>query len=359
MLGADEFIPLAEESGVIIEIGKWMITEVCRNYKKWMENKRQPIKVSVNFSSTQFIERNFAENIKIILDEFKLDPHFLIMEITEAVLINKVERVIDNIKKLQSYGIQLALDDFGTGYSSLAYLNSLDIDILKIDKSFIKNIFENKTNIITKTIINMAKDLNIKIVAEGIEKWDQLAYLKGLNCYSGQGYIFNKPMPLESFEIELDRGKCIPSHTYSTSVVKFEERRQFFRIKFHQMLEAEMTIINFKGKNINVGNTKVLVKDIGPGGLSFISNIKLPIDNNITLLFASNLINTEIKVYGRPLRIVEYNNLYEYGVEFAVDENERADLIKILNQVQVKMRKDILFSEGSFISGSAELYFSS
>jgi len=359
-LSPDEFIRLAEESGVIIEVGKWMLKEVCRNYNKWMENKRSSIKVSVNFSSIQFIENNFAENIRSILDEFKLNPHFLIMEITESVLISKAERVISDIKKLQSYGIQLALDDFGTGYSSLSYLNSFNIDILKIDRSFINKVLEDKTsNVITKTIINMAKELNIKLVAEGIENWEQLTYLRGLNCYSGQGYIYSKPIPLESFEIELSRGKCRPSVTNNSSVIQPDDRRKFFRINFHQMLEADMTVINFKGKNVNVGNTKVLVKNIGPGGLFFISNIKLPIDKDITLLFVTNLLNIEIKVYGHPIRIDDYNNLFEYGVEFTVDENERADLIKILNQVQIKMRNDILFSEGNFSSDSAELYFNS
>lgn len=360
VLYPDEFIPLAEESGAIIEIGKWMLIEVCRNYKKWIENRRPIIKVSVNFSSNQFFENNFAENIKSIIDEFMLDPHFLIMEITEAILINKVEKIISDIKKIQSFGIQLALDDFGTGYSSLEYLNSFNIDILKIDKSFIDKVVEDKTSsIIIKTIINMAKELKIKVVTEGIESWEQLIYLRGLNCYSGQGYIYSKPLPLGDFDIMLAIGKCKPTIVNNSSVMQHEDRRKFFRIKFHQLLESDMTIMNLKGKNVNIGNSKVLIKNIGPGGLCFISSIKLHIDSDITLLFKINLLDKEFKVYGHPIWIDEYYNYNEYGIEFTVVEAERVELVKILNQVQIKMKNDILFAEGSFISDTAEVYFSS
>ncbi|MGD9569167.1 MAG: EAL domain-containing protein [Sedimentibacter sp.] len=360
ILSPDEFIPLAEESGAIIEIGKWILKEVCRNYKKWIENKRPSIKVSVNLSSIQFFENDFVENIKSIIDEFMLNPHFLIMEITESILINKVEKVTSDIRKIQSYGIQIALDDFGTGYSSLVYLNSFNIDILKIDKSFIDKVVKDKTSsIIIKTIINMAKELNIKLVTEGIENWEQLTYLRGLNCYSGQGFIYSKPLPLKYFDSMLAKGKCKPTIANNTSVMKPEDRRKFFRISFHKLLESDMTVINLKGKNVNVGNNKVLIKNLGPGGLCFASNIKLPIDSEITLLFKINLLNKEFKVYGHPLWIDEYNNFNEYGIEFTVDENERVELIKILNQVQIKMKKDILFAEGSFVSCTAEVYFNS
>ena len=358
-MSPDEFMPLAEESDIIIDIGKWMLRDVCSDYKRWIKNKKSSIKVSVNFSITQFSENNFVENIINIIDEYNLDPKFLIIEITENIIISKFERMMYSIKKLQSYGIQIALDDFGTGYSSFSHLSSFKVDILKIDKSFINKVMKDKTNsLLTKTIINMAKELNIKLVAEGIENWDQLLYLRGQNCYAGQGYLYCNPIPAESFEIELDRGKCMPSFANNSSITKLKDRRKYFRIKFHQPLEAKMTVISFKSKNINVGNTKVLIKNIGPGGLLYVSNIKLPIDKDISMLFTTNLLGIEMKFYGSPVRIREKNGLYEYGIKFKLDEHERTGLIKILNQVQVKMKKDILFEEGSFFSGSPAMYFS-
>ncbi|MGI6777536.1 MAG: EAL and GGDEF domain-containing protein [Acetivibrionales bacterium] len=140
IVSPDEFIYLAEETGFIIDIGNWVLREVCRSYRQWLDNGLPCIKVSVNYSSVQFYQNNFVENIINTIDEFKLDPHFLIMEITESILTDKNSKAADYIQKLQSFGVQIALDDFGTGFSSLAYLNNYDIHILKIGDSFIKNI---------------------------------------------------------------------------------------------------------------------------------------------------------------------------------------------------------------------------
>lgn len=359
MITPDEFIPIAEESGIIIDIGKFVIKEACRIYKKWSDNMKTKIKMSVNFSSMQFLESNFVDSIIKVIDEFILNPSFLIIEITENILINKFDKVISDIKRLQSYGIQIALDDFGTGYSSLAYLSSFNIDILKIDGSFVKKLMTDKTsNVITKSIINMAQELNIKLVVEGIENWEQLTYLRGLNCFAGQGYIYSKPIELENFEKLLIKGRCNPVNINYDSGKLFEDRRKYFRINFYQLLEADMTIINISGKNINVGNTKVLIKNMGPGGLSYISNIKLPIEKDINLLFLIQLLNKEMKIYGKLIWVDElHEDLYEYGVEFAMDENERGEIVRILNLVQIKMRKDILFAEGNFITESPFVYF--
>lgn len=359
MISPDEFIPLAEETGLIIDIGKWILREVCKNYKQWLKNNLPAIKVSVNFSGIQFLENNFVKNIKRIIDEFELEPKFLIMEITESVLLKNANKVLTDIQNLKSFGIQVALDDFGTGFSSLSYLTYFNIDILKLDGSFVRNIPLDETSAaITRSTINLAKELKIKLVAEGIEKWDQLSYLKHLNCHLGQGFIYSKPIPLEDFEKILSKRKCKPTIVNYASIRPSEERRRFFRIKFAQLLEADLTILEIKGKKINVGNTKVLIKNIGPGGLCFISNIRFPIEKGIILQFTTELIEKEIKVYGCPVWTEEIDNkLYEYGVEFTIDENERGDLIGDLNQVQIKIRKNILFAEGSFISGSYNQYF--
>jgi diguanylate cyclase (GGDEF)-like protein len=196
-----EFISLAEETGFIIDIGKWLLRDVCQTYKRWLNKGLAPVKVSVNYSSIQFLEKNVVTNIKDVLNEFQLDPQFLIIEITESIIMENMEQAITNIQTLQVLGIQVALDDFGTGYSSLQYLNSFNIDILKLDKSFIKNVLSDKTcDIITRAVINLAKELRIKLVIEGIEDWEQLSYVRKLNCHIGQGFLYSKPIPLNEFE---------------------------------------------------------------------------------------------------------------------------------------------------------------
>jgi len=360
LVSPNEFIFLAEETGFIINIGNWLLREVCRNYKQWLNDGLLNIKVSINFSSVQFFENNFVDNIINTIDEFELDPHFLIMEITERILMEKTNKAISDIQRLQSFGIQVALDDFGTGFSSLAHLNSFNIDILKIDGSFIKNILlEETSTVITRSIINMARELKIKMVAEGIENWEQLYYLRGLNCYSGQGFLYSKPVPLKEFEKTLAKRKCKPILVDDSPVKPYKNRRKFFRIEFNQLLEADMTVLEIKGKKIKVGNTKVLIKNIGAGGLCFNSNMKLPIETDFILQFKTQLLGKELKVYGCTVWTEEIDdNLFEYGIKFTFDENDRSDIIKELNEVQIKMRNNILFADGSFVSGSAGLYFS-
>jgi len=355
----NEFIHLADETGLIIDIGKWVLREVCKNYKRWLDKGLPPIKVAVNFSGIQFMESDFADKIKTIIDEYELDPKFLIIEITENILLKNTYKLNSHIESLRSLGIQIALNNFGKGFSSFAYLNSFKVDIIKLDGSFIKDVpFDSTNSAIVESVIHLTKKLNIKMVAEGIENWDQLSYLKYLNCHAGQGYIYSEAVDPEKIERMLARKKCKPIIVNNTGESLTENRRKFFRIKLPLSLEAILEVLEVKGNQVNIGKTKVLIKDIGPGGLCFISNIKFPVRNEIILQFTFKLLEEEIKVRGYIIRIREAkNNLYEYGVEFTIDENERVNLIRILNQVQIKIRKNIMFSEGSFISVSDYAYF--
>lgn len=209
LIPPNEFISIAEETGIIIQIGKWMLEEVCRNYKQWLSKGYPPIKVSINFSGIQFFEKDFVENIIDTINKFELSPKFLILEITESIFMDKMDKAIADIKALQEFGVEIALDDFGTGFSSLAYLNSFNIDIIKLDAAFIRRIMiDEASKVITKSIINMARDLGLKLVAEGIEDRKQLECLKEFSCYTGQGYIFSRPLALENFDKILATGKC-------------------------------------------------------------------------------------------------------------------------------------------------------
>lgn len=354
-----EFITMAEETGYIITIGQWLIREVCSSYKQWLDRRLPPVKIAINFSSMQFFETSFVRKIRDTIEEFGLDPGFLIMETTESVLMEKSDKVTVDIRQLQSIGIQIALDNFGTGYSSLTGLNAFNIDILKLDGLLIKDINKNETStVITRHIVRMAQELKIKLVAERIETWDQLAFLRDIKCYAGQGYIYSRPVPPKEFERLLAKKICTPEAPQGAPV--HGERRKFFRIKFLRILEANLTILEIKGKKVNVGNTKVLIKNIGPGGLCFITNFRLPVDDKIIMQFKTQLIGEEITVYGCIVwsRDIE-NGLFEYGVKFTFDENKRTELVKVLNQVQIRMRNDSTFADGSFVSGSPYAYFNS
>jgi EAL domain-containing protein (putative c-di-GMP-specific phosphodiesterase class I) len=194
-----EFIPIAEEVGMIISIGKWVIETACEQNKKWLE-KGTNLKVAVNVSPVQFEGGNFHKMLKQILDEIELPPEFLEIEITEGTIQN-LEVSSNVINELKKIGVKISLDDFGTGYSSLSVLNRLPIDYLKIDKSFVNEIASNCNSAsLVKTIIGIGNNLKFVTIAEGIETEEQAAFLKQNGCSLGQGYLFSPP--LTAYEIE-------------------------------------------------------------------------------------------------------------------------------------------------------------
>ncbi|MBY0121205.1 EAL domain-containing protein [Bacillus sp. S/N-304-OC-R1] len=190
-----EFIPLAEETGLINPIGEWVLRSACLQNKTWQESGLTPMIISVNLSVRQLYQPNFIEIVIGILQETKLAPEFLEFEITESMLMD-IEHGIKILKELKSIGVQLSLDDFGTGYSSLQHLKRLPINKLKIDQSFIRNCIEDTNDsAIVKTIIAMAHQLKLTVVAEGVESRDHLIFLQRNLCDEAQGYLFSKPIP--------------------------------------------------------------------------------------------------------------------------------------------------------------------
>jgi diguanylate cyclase (GGDEF)-like protein len=204
-----EFIPLAEENGMIVTLGAWVLEEACRQAKAWVD-LGLPYKVSVNVSLLQFSHPNFVLAVLNAVKETGLLPTYLELEITESVLMSQPTEVNKILIKLKDEGIQLAMDDFGTGYSSLAYLRDLPIDTVKIDKSFVQKLDAQNTEpfsrALVETIVGLAKHLDLEVVAEGVETAEQVEMLKQLGCNIGQGYYFSKPIPpndLERFILKL------------------------------------------------------------------------------------------------------------------------------------------------------------
>ncbi len=191
-----QFIPIAEETGLILAIGDWVLYEACRQNVAWQNAGFKSLRVAVNISSLQFERSNFVENVVKVLEQTGLDPKYLELEVTESVVMKDVNQVINRLQELRELGISIAIDDFGTGYSSLKYLQKLPLDNLKIDRSFIKTIHSaNDHAPLVNTIILLAQSFNLRTTAEGIETQEQLDYLKNLGCNEAQGYFFAKPLP--------------------------------------------------------------------------------------------------------------------------------------------------------------------
>ena len=208
-----DFIPIAEETGLIKEIGKWALMEACSTFSSWNKAYGLDLKIAVNVSVRQ-LDDLFVAQVQDTLNKTRIDPSNLELEITESLLMNNVKGYIELLERIKRQGINFAMDDFGTGYSSLSYLKQFPISKLKIDREFIREINNDQDDAaIVRAIIAMAKTLNLGIVAEGIENIDQLSLLQDLNCDSYQGFYFSRPLPKDDFftqYIEPEKSMTIP-----------------------------------------------------------------------------------------------------------------------------------------------------
>jgi diguanylate cyclase (GGDEF)-like protein/PAS domain S-box-containing protein len=201
LVSPGEFIPLAEETGLIIPIGQWMKKRVCEQLVSWREAGIPLVPISVNISSQRFLQKNFSKEVRQLLDHYQIEGKWLEFEITENSLMRNEEYIIQTLNELKDLGIKIYIDDFGTGYSSFNYLKSFQLDGIKIDRSFIRNISSESENApITTAMIQMAQHLKLEVVAEGVETVEELLFLQEQNCHQVQGFLFSKPCSVQEFE---------------------------------------------------------------------------------------------------------------------------------------------------------------
>ncbi|WP_444995449.1 putative bifunctional diguanylate cyclase/phosphodiesterase [Aliikangiella sp. IMCC44359] len=200
LISPAEFIPIAEESGIILALGEWILNKAIKQMSQWVKCGEANLQVAVNVSPSQLMSANFVSMVLTCLKEHNLAAHYLEIEITEEVMVEDKTLCIEVLESLKNAGVSIAIDDFGTGYSSLSYLNKLPLSKLKIDRSFVMNIHQNESNLaIVRTIIALSESLNITVIAEGIESKEELAVLNELKCEQGQGYFFSKPLVASDF----------------------------------------------------------------------------------------------------------------------------------------------------------------
>jgi len=193
----ERFIAIAEECGLIVPIGHWVLREACLQAVRWRELGIPDVSIAVNVSAVEFRQRDFFDRALAILEETGADPGCLQLELTETVLMRDVATSADLLARFKAIGVTIAVDDFGTGYSSLSYLSQFPIDVLKIDQSFVRAIdgAAGKNGAIVGAVIDMGKNLHQRVIAEGVEDEEQLAFLKAHACTEAQGYLFSRPVP--------------------------------------------------------------------------------------------------------------------------------------------------------------------
>ena len=211
LLSPVQFVPIAEDCGLILPIGRWVLREACRQARAWQDAGLPPITVAINTSAPEFRAEDFLDNLGATLAASRLEPRYLELELTESVLMRDAEATGSVLHALADLGIKLAVDDFGTGYSSLSYLRKFPIDTLKIDQSFVNQMADNPDDAaIVSAVIGMAKSLRLRVIAEGVETAEQAAFLLGQQCDEGQGYYFFRPMAAEALTALLKTGPSPP-----------------------------------------------------------------------------------------------------------------------------------------------------
>jgi EAL domain-containing protein (putative c-di-GMP-specific phosphodiesterase class I) len=200
----DKFIRIAENSGLIVPIGEWVLRTACAQARKWQDEGLPAVSVAVNVSAVQFRQEGFCEVIRRVLSETGLAPQYLELELTESLLLANADVTLSVLKELKSMGLTLAIDDFGTGYSSFSYLRQFRVGKLKIDRSFVRDVAVNPDDAaITTAIISMAKSLHLKVIAEGVETEAQMSFLRAHQCDEIQGYYFSKPLAVDKIADKL------------------------------------------------------------------------------------------------------------------------------------------------------------
>jgi EAL domain-containing protein (putative c-di-GMP-specific phosphodiesterase class I) len=194
------FVAIAEDSGLIVPIGRWVLREACRQAQAWQDAGLQPVPVAVNVSAVEFGSPGFLDGVRRIVEQTRLKPGYLELELTESVLMAHGDATLAVLRGLKALGVQLTLDDFGTGYSNLSYLHEFPIDALKVDESFVRAIADDPRGApIVCAVISIAKSLHQRVIAEGVETAGQLAFLRAQHCAEGQGYYFSRPLEAEPF----------------------------------------------------------------------------------------------------------------------------------------------------------------
>ena len=218
MVSPATFIPLSEETGLILPLGQWILETACARIKSWESSyATRDLVLAVNISARQLNADGFVDQVAAVLQASAIAPSRLKLEITESMLLSGIERVIDTMQRIKALGVGFSLDDFGTGYSSLQYLRRLPLDQVKIDQSFVRDIVQHsRDQAIVGTIVAMARSLDLGVIAEGVETLEQRDLLAGRGCKHFQGYLFSKPIPALAFEALLEQGPSLPGQPAPT-----------------------------------------------------------------------------------------------------------------------------------------------
>ncbi|QFT90720.1 Phytochrome-like protein cph2 [Bacillus sp. THAF10] len=356
MISPVEFIPLAEEYGMINEIGDYVMEKVLKQLSTWKRQALPLVPISINVAPQRFLRKNYSNMVKRIIEHYEVSPSLLELEITESTFLQQSEDVLKMVQDLREFGVKVALDDFGTGYSSMTRLTELDIDVLKVDKSFVKDVEVNRKNaVILESLIVIAKELKMELVVEGVETIGQLQFMKEKNCDIIQGFIFSRPVPVSEFTELLEIGSLEPKSLEEKK--SLEDQRQYFRMELPQPIRGDITIRKIKDKEVSLGRTGIVIDNIGPGGLRFLSHIQFPVREDVILSIEFKLLGEHKSLNGRIFWKTDVKEcFFGYGLAFLLDDKERAEVTKLLNHTAIHLSGNKILPDSQVLDEPVEAF---
>lgn len=358
MITPGEFIPLAEKANVMHELEDWVIENVCQQIRTWKRKLDHVCPISINISPTRLMKRGIDEYFAEQIKRNKIEPELLQIEVTENTLLKDNEIVQTTLTNLRDLGIKIALDDFGTGYSTFHYLSNFNVDTLKVDRSFIEKLdFSNEKNEkILLSMLFLAKELDLEIVAEGVEEEDQLSFLKQKNFDLVQGHIYSEAVQADAFLKMLRRGYVNPKVKSTKRENKM--KRKYYRFEFTHYLLGEMEVVGINDKKVNAGVADVLVENLSIGGLKFISPLRLPVYSSIKFQFSFQLMGEFYDLTGMIVNMnEEADGIYSYGVAFDISESEKDRIAQAINKMTVLRKGNKTIPKTNFIKDSPGMFF--
>ena len=355
-LSAGEFIPFVKSMGLEEDISVFIINEAVRQLKQWEKEGVSDPRVSINLSPENFSIPSLYNYIKRILKKHKVSPQQLEIEITEDTKLNYDKEIIESVEKIRNLGVSVALDDIGDGFSSIYDLIYFKFATVKIDRMAIDDLENNQEQkIIVKALIDICKSLKIKSIVEGVERKEQLEILRDMGCDEIQGFYFSPSVSSEEMKKWFQMDHAVPS---DQTLEKRLERRKYFRLKFPHSLYAEMKILSIQGKEISLErNTKILIQDMGPGGLKFYSYLRLPANDLIVYGFELEILGERYNLRGKVVWNKEFRrSIFEHGVKFSMSESERERLTSSLFRLSAILREKPSFIDNSIIAEDPVLY---
>lgn len=358
VVAPDEFIPIAEEKHLIHQMEDWVFQTVCKQMNLWREQGLPAYRVSINVSPLRFLKPGFVENIRQSLTTYDILAKDIELEITENMMLEDKKNIERTLSIISDLGLGIALDDFGKGYSSFHYLQKYDVDTIKIDKMFIQQLdaADEKNQAIVRSIIQLAKALHIRVVAEGVEEIEHLQFLIDEDCDLVQGYLFSKPVSVQEVEKSLQARYIQPikQKEYKPSD---HERRDDLRVHFPKHLQARMHIQEVHNHSLNMGAAHILVENISVHGLRFLTSLRLPMSSKLKLVFDFVLLGEPFMIEGKLVyNSDEKMDIFSYGVELQMEDSDHERLEKILGELKKLYEIDAEFPETKLIEERPHIY---